>query len=170
MAFQSLGFAALLLLSGASAITPPTVSTYAEPGADLGRYRTYSWADSQPPEGMDPRLYQRIRASIDRRLTDHGINFAPDGGMAVTFTIDTRSKVKITDYGQSSPGWRRALPPESNIKERKVTESTLTIELLDQATKNVLWRGSASQILRHGQMDQTAIDRAVDAILARLPR
>lgn len=173
--FAILGGAALSL---AACATMPRVMTDHDPATDFTRIRTYSWVYSQPPSGMNPLLFERVKASIDRSLAARSFTLASPGDVAVAFTLGARDRVETRDFGTYSsfyPGWGRPMGPwgwtrrYSNTEIRSFTEGTLAIDMFDTATKRPVWHGSAAQRLSRDSVDQQQIDAAVDAVLARFP-
>lgn len=161
---------ALLLLVGCA--TGPTVQVDSDPSADVSRYRTYSWAFSGTPRGMNPLTYQRVKQSIDANLTSRGYSQASPGDFAVGFTLGARDKVEVDDFGPYGAGygrgwgWGRGVG-YSNVEVRNVTEGSLTIDIYDTGTKQPVWHGVASQEVGSSAVTQEQIDVAVNAVLAK---
>ena len=166
-----------LLLFVAGCASNPTIRTDHDPSVNFSKYRSYSWIYSNVPQGMNPLMYQRVRASIDRSLAARGFTQASPGDFAVAFTLGARDRVEVRDfgpYGTFYPGWGARYrygwaPTYRAIDIRNVTDGTLAIDFYDTATKRPIWHGLASQQITSGNVDQAMIDRAVDATLARFP-
>jgi hypothetical protein len=160
-------FAGLLAL-GACASTPK-INYDADPSANFGAYRSYSWTYTAAPQGMNPLLYQRVRASIDATLAAKGMTPAEPGDFAVGFTLGRRDSVEVTDFGSYGPyyrgwgGWGR------NVDVRNITDGSLTIDIYDTATKKPVWHGVATQEVTGSTVDQAMIDKAVQGVLANFP-
>jgi len=159
-------FALLLLVGCASG---PTVNVDSDPSADVSRYRTYSWAFSSTPRGMNPLTYERVKSSIDANLASRGYSQASPGDFAVGFTLGARDKVEVDDFGAYGPyyrGWGWG-PRYGNVDVRNVTEGTLTIDIYDTGTKKPVWHGVATQTIGSTAATQEQIDVAVNAVLAK---
>src|SRR5688572_10586432 len=90
--------AALLL----TACQTAGVRTDFDPAANFTAYRTYHWLPSEPPRGMNPLMFRRVKDSIDRALAARGYAQASSGDFGITCTIDERDQVRADDYGY---GW-----------------------------------------------------------------
>lgn len=164
----------LLLLAGCA--SGPAVKVDADPSANISNYRTYSWAYQDPPRGMNPLAYQRVRESIDASLASRGYTQAQPGDFAIGFTLGARDKVEVTDFGPYAPfypGYGRGFrggwaAPYNNVDVRNVTEGTLAIDIYDAATKKPVWHGVATQNIG-SNVTQQHIDTAVSSVLAKFP-
>ncbi|TCM20860.1 uncharacterized protein DUF4136 [Novosphingobium sp. PhB165] len=163
---------ALAALLTACASTP-TVNFDSDPNANFASFRTYSWAYRKVPNGMNPLLTERIRASIDTELANRGFTQADPGDFAVGFTIGSRDRVEVTDFGSYGPyfrpwggwsGWGG-----SRVDVRNVTDGTLVIDIYDTRTKAPVWHGTATQQVTQSSVTQEKIDTAVRAVLAKFP-
>jgi hypothetical protein len=170
------GLLAAAALAGCE--TGPTVRTDIDPNADLSGFRTFTWIYQAAPRGMNPLLYERVRNSIDRSLTARGFRQADPGDFAVAFTIGSRDRVQVTDFGPYGPGfsrwgygWGRGGWGGSwgrNTEVRTFTEGSLVIDIYDVRTKMPVWHGLATQEIG-SNVSQATIDRGVDAVIARFP-
>lgn len=165
---------ALLLLAGCA--TGPNVVVDSDPNVDVSRYRTYSWAFSSTPRGMNPLTYQRVKTAIDANLSSRGYTQASPGDFAVGFTLGARDKVEVDTFGAYGPyygrgwgygwgGYGYAGGPQTYA--RSYTEGTLTIDIYDTGTKQPVWHGVASQEISASKVTQEVIDEAVAAVLAK---
>ena len=172
---RGLLFASALLLAGCA--TTPNVGTDCDPTVNFAKYRTYSWVYTAPPQGMNPFLYDRVRASIDRVLAARGYTQASPGDFAVAFTLGRRDRVQVNDfgsYGAYYPGWGRGYrygwaPMYRDVEVRNVTDGSLAIDFYDTGTKRPIWHGVGTQEVTPGQVDQATIDKVTSAVIARFP-
>ncbi|HVK40907.1 MAG TPA: DUF4136 domain-containing protein [Phenylobacterium sp.] len=173
---RQLAPATFTLLLLASCASGPAVKVDADPAANLSAYRTYSWAYAEPPRGMNPLSYQRVRQSIDANLASRGYTQASPGDFAVGFTLGARDKVEVTDfgpYGGFYPGYGRGFrggwaAPYNDVDVRNVTEGTLAIDIYDSGTKKPVWHGVATQNIG-SNVTQQQIETAVSSVLAKFP-
>jgi len=156
------------------------------PEADFSRYATWAWAGSAPPatepsSGAPARSARRvddarIRAAIEAELAAHGYQPAPpeSADLLVSYAVGTQEKVTeeqvagrttVITSGYGSRSWDRSPP----VRTRTSTEGTLSIELVDRATKQAVWVGWASKRLTTLDEPDALIRRAVASILAPLP-
>ncbi|WP_395624141.1 DUF4136 domain-containing protein, partial [Sphingomonas daechungensis] len=100
---RALPLAAALLVSACA--NGPTVRTDFDPSANFQTYRTYSWIDSGVPQGMNPLMFARVKASIDQTLAARGYTLADKGDFSVAFTIGERDRTEVYDFGPFYSGW-----------------------------------------------------------------
>jgi len=164
-----------LAMSGCA--TGPKVTTDYDKSADFARYRTYSWVYSSAPRGMNPLLYQRVKAAIDQTLAARGFTPASTADFAIGFTLGARDRVETTDFGPYAPyypaygGFRRAGWgfAYNQTQIQTVTDGTLAIDIYDAGTKKPVWFGQATQEVTQTSVDDKMINDAVQSVLARFP-
>jgi len=168
MAYPRLAIAACLALSACA--DTPRINTDFDPATDFSRYHSYSWVYTAVPQNMDPVLFEKLRASIDRSLHAHGFTLGSPGDFAVAFTVGRRDRVEVSDFGSYGPfygyGWG---PHYHDIDVRQVTSGSLVIDIYDTQTHKPIWHGIATQDVTPGKVDQAKIDSGVDAVLASFP-
>lgn len=171
---QSRTSAVLALLMAfvlASCASSPNIKTDYDTTTDFARYRSYSWVYSGTPQGMNPLLFERVRASIDRSLAARSFTHAERGDFAIAFTLGRRDSVQVTDfgpYGANYRGWGWG-PAYHDIDVRNVTDGTLVIDIYDTGTRKPVWHGVATQEINPDKVDPATIDTAIDSVLARFP-
>jgi len=178
--------AALLLLSACA--YGPTIRTDFDPAANYASYRTYSWIPVDVPRGMNPIMFRRVQASIDRALMARGFTQANPGDFAIAFTVGEQDRTEIHSYGGYGGyggwgwghggcgwggwgfgwgGWGWGGYP--NIDTYEVTERSLVIDIYDAKTKLPVWHGVAQKDAYSENIDYAKVDEAVDLVLARFP-
>ena len=181
---RALPLAAALLL--AACAYGPSVRTDFDPATNFTAYRTYSWIDTEVPQGMNPLMFARIRGSIDRALATRGYTHAPSGDFAIAFTIGERDRIRVYDYGPLYPGWGGwgwggwggwgwggwhgwGYPYHSSIDVDQYTERSVIIDIYDGRSRRPIWHGVAAHREYSDKVDYVKMDRAVDAALAKFP-
>jgi hypothetical protein len=164
------GLALGAALALAACASTPDVKTDFDAAADFSRYHSYSWVYTGTPQGMNPLMFERVRASIDRSL---GARFSQGqpGDFAIAFTLGRRDRVEVTDFGSYGPYYRRWGwgPGYQNVDVRNVTDGKLVIDIYDVATRKPVWHGVATQEINSTKVDPAMIDAAVDSVLAKFP-
>ncbi|WP_380874519.1 hypothetical protein ACFB49_48490 [Sphingomonas sp. DBB INV C78] len=172
MAKRSLILAALVALAACE--STPRINYDSDPAADFSQYRTYTWIFTGVPQGMNPLLFQRVKASIDRSLAARGYTQTAQADFAVAFTVGARDRVEVTDYGSYGAfyprfGYGYGWGGNRDVDVRNVTDGTLVIDIYDTRTRKPVWHGTATKEINRNKPDPTLVDTAVDATLANFP-
>jgi hypothetical protein len=145
--FTSLGIALLF----ATASSAQQVKTDYDRSADFGQYKTYSWEKVQT---QDPLWVDRIKDAVNETLSAKGWTQVESGGqvaiIAMAMTKNQQTLNTFYDGFGGGWGWRRfggggfgdATTTTENYKV-----GTLVVDLFDAKSKNLIWRGSASDTL-----------------------
>lgn len=169
---QSLLF--VIGLCGACACTGPIrISTHPDPAPAMGGYRTYSWMSRTLPTDAQPEvasLDTRIRAAVDANLSLKGYLQRPMNIPDFLVGYRTATQYKTTEsfgdfYKYKQAGGTQA--PQGSFG-RGFEEASLTLELIDAKTRQVLWRASAASVIG----EEAARDRVPEAVrlmLEKLP-
>ncbi|MCL6730590.1 DUF4136 domain-containing protein [Sphingomonas hankyongi] len=181
--------AAALLLSACA--YGPTIRTDFDPAANYASYRTYSWIPVDVPRGMNPLMFRRVQASIDRELNTRGFTQANPGDFAIAFTIGEQDRTEVQSYGGYGgwggwgwgsgwhgwggwgggwgwgPGWGGWGYPY--IDSYQVTERSLVIDIYDAKTRQPVWHGVAQKDSYSDEIDYSKLDATVSAVLAGFP-
>jgi len=163
-AFPSLVVLVLL----ASPARAQTVKVDFEKGTDFSRYKTYDWVPGQTP-AENPVNHIRITRAVERELELKGLKKSmetPD--LRVTYLAKIEKKLKGQGYQTSSP-WQASSDLRTVVDFKKVSEGTLIVELIDNATKLTVWRGVATQPAPPPDEVGPVIDTAVKKVLTAYP-
>jgi len=179
---RALPLVAALLLAGC--VSGPRVRTDFDPAVNYATYRTYSWAEYAVPQGMNPLMFARVRASIDRALQARGYSQVSNGDFAIAFTVGERDRLRVYDYGPSFPYWGRGWgwgwrggwgwgggwgSPYSDIDVDQYTERSVVIDIYDGQSKRPIWHGVGSNREYGDDVNYVKLDQAVVAALAQFP-
>jgi Domain of unknown function (DUF4136) len=114
--------------------------------ANFKAYKTYQWVDTNPIQVGDQLLDKNIKRAVDEQLAGKGLRHVEsDGDLLISYQAAI-SKEKQFDGLPSGPPWW------GNWGNIRVTTSTidvgkLVVGFFDPATKQLVWRGSASKTL-----------------------
>lgn len=175
----------LLMLLTACATQPNTYSN-ADPGADFGQYKTYAFFDSL---STDKAQYESLvsnflKVAVTQEFDKRGLVYdAENPQIRVNFFINTEEKIKSTtvpsmrgyysyrdpfydpwlDYGGYGGGY------ETRIDQ--YTEGTLSIDVVDAATKKLVWEGAIFGRVREKDIRnlEKTVDDAVAAVMKNFP-
>ncbi len=144
-----------------------SVQTDFDRSFDFSKLRTFNFAVQQrtanDPLAQDPLNEGRIRAALESKLVANG--FRHEGKKAdfvVAYYVTTRKALNVQDYGYGPPRWfgRR------DIRVDQYTEGTLTVDLIDATTHQLVWRGRASGTVDLKEMDKR-VNKAVEKLVAK---
>ena len=174
---RTLLVAAGLLLAGA--VTAADVQTTVEPSADLAKYRTFSFLESEPKAKgaiTDKRANERLRYMIAQHLNKSGYKPAPPGkpgDLGVLFSGHVEPKQRVLMTGRPGPysyDWGRTqLGGESVLDYR---EGTLYVDLVDISKSQLVWRTRFTEALTAGYSEENwkKVDKALGEAFKGLPK
>lgn len=134
---------------------------------DFSKYHTYSWGKVQT---TDPFYVARIQQAVNQQLQSKGWQLAPSGGSVTIFATDNLHNQQETQtmynglgggpwgggwgggWGWGGWGWGGGWAGPGGLGEATTTTTTqpvsnLVIDLFESSSKNLLWRGLATQNL-----------------------
>jgi Domain of unknown function (DUF4136) len=168
--FASVGIALLF----ATASFAEQVKTDYDRSADFSQYKTYSWEKVQT---QDPLWVSRIEDAVNAALAAKGWTQVPSGGqvavVAMEMTKNQQTLNTFYDGFGGGWGWRRfggggfgdATTTTENYKV-----GTLVVDLFDANSKNLIWRGSASDTLSDkSEKNIKNLDKGVQKMFAHFP-
>jgi hypothetical protein len=117
--------------------------------ADFSKYHTYSWLGVKAGNSL---WQDRIMESVDGQLASKGWTKSASGGDAAVSAIGrvTEQDTMETFYdGFPGWGWRRWGGGVGTATTEVIPEKVgnLTVDLFDGGTKQLIWRGQASEVL-----------------------
>ena len=141
-----------LVLLGGSAFAQDVQFDY-DRSVNFSNYKTYQWVDYKKVEVGDQLLDRDIKRAVDEQLAGKGLRRVDSGGELLVGHQAGFSQEKAFDSLGSGWGvWPWWGPWGDNWGNTRVTSFTidigkLTIGLFDPATKQLVWRGFASETL-----------------------
>jgi hypothetical protein len=172
--FWLVSLAAGLLAAGCS--TP--IKTSSKTGIDFTKFKTFALMplpDRVPVS--DPDLLQRVatpaRETVKSTLVAKGLREAPaaQADLAVNIRGQSLPQVEVRDYGYNYPAMLYAtVNPMNNPYPTRTTyyDRTLTIEMMDNAAKEVVWVGSMTRQSTE-PVRVADLEKAIQDILAKYP-
>ncbi len=171
----------LLLVAGCA--SRPEIRTQAAPQFAITSYHTYGFMarPSTDTYGYKTITTQAIEKAVNREMQERGyrlVSAAEQPDLLINFSIKTHDKVQ--SYGGPTVGvgygwgWGRygfgALGPYYN-DIRTVTDGSLTLDLVDRASNEAVWSGTAiGRITKSSEENPgKTIDEAVKDIFAHYP-
>jgi Domain of unknown function (DUF4136) len=140
--------------------------------ANFAAYHTYAWitqpanatGNAQAAQERNTLLDKRIRNAVDAQMAAKGFHAeasAPD--LLVVYHTGLADKVSVTDWGYTYAGsyWGWA---GRDIDVSTYTEGTLIVDLVDAASKELVWRGSATGTVDPSASPEKREQRLNDAV------
>ena len=161
------------------------VSTDYDTSRNFSALKTYSWLDPSKKLVVDPLvdndlMNRRVRRSADHELMALGyVKASGDEGadFFVSYHVSAEDKLSITSFHNHFgyyPCWGcygHGFGHDSDISVRQYKQGTFMLDVIDPATKELMWRGVAGRRLNQGSPDErdAYVAEIVAAILARFP-
>ena len=148
------------------------VKTDYDRAANFSNYKTYSWEKVQT---QDPLWVDRIKSAVNSALGAKGWTQVESGGDVSVVAIEiTRNQQTLnTFYDGFGGGWRwRGFGGfgESTTTVDTYKTGTLVIDLFDAKTKNLVWRGSATDTLsNNSDKNIKNLDKSVQKLFEHFP-
>jgi len=177
-------FRGLLALAAALAgCSSVKVNTQYNPGAPFAEYRTYAWNPTPPgpdqyPTARDPAVRSMIQGAIDRELARKGITkVAIDANPSFIVTVLgwADRKIEVSNYGYTygasyvygpyGPGYT----PAPVVEVRDYHVGTLVVDFSDARSKELFWRGTATDSIDDPSQIRGKVDEAIRKILEEYP-
>ena len=157
------------------------VSTDYDPDVDFSALRSYAWLDDRSGiEGdradVTSLLDRRVRSAVDETLPGKGLaQVARDEAEVLVsyhFGIETKLDVNTihSSYGYGRGRYGARGSSQTTVKEYE--EGTLLIDLIDPASKQLVWRGAGQARIRRSttpEQSEERVRQAVAMILAEFP-
>ena len=167
------GLLALVLTTGCSSLR--VTMDYSE-AADFSQFQTFHFENTAGSLArMNPLAHQRIVNAIGRELEGHGFREVDsDPDVFVTYYASSREEVVVNTthmgYHRSSH-WRwGGGMTHSTTTVNTYTRGSLVIDMWDAKTDELVWRGTASDIISaHPERKAQTISRAIATMFLRYP-
>jgi hypothetical protein len=142
--------------------------------ANFSQYKTYSWQEIKPANSL---WDARIKNAVDAQLAAKGWTQVASGGDVAVVAIKTsqtqRSLQTFYDGFGGGWGWRRFGGGgfgEATTTEQDYKEGTLVIDLYDAKTKQLIWRGSAEDMVSNkAEKNEKNLEKGVAKMFKKFP-
>ncbi len=168
--------AAALAAAMLAGCAPMRIDSYLERGADVRRYRTYSWGEADVQATGDPRLdnnrffSERVQRAVEAGLAAKGFEKVTTGSADAVLRYHARVNQRV-QRSDSDRQYGRC--EDADCGPFVYDAGTLLIDVIDPWTQRVVWRGWAETtfdgVIDNQDWMEQRIDEAVRKILARLP-
>ncbi|QDF67836.1 DUF4136 domain-containing protein [Shewanella sp. SNU WT4] len=184
-------FLAVMVLALSACSSVKTSWDY-NPDVNFSQFKTYAWVTSPGDDSqyhLDGLMDERVRTAINNELAAKGLTSTPQANaqLLVNYLTKVDTKVDVdtfTNYYGYNPyysyygpnwGWGNPWGPGTASTQTQVREydvGTLIVDIIDQASGKLIWRGSLSNIIRDKDTPEQRtqfINEAVAQILANFP-
>jgi hypothetical protein len=137
--------------------------------ANFERYHTYYWLKVKT---SNPLWEQRIKDAADKELQAKGWQKVDSGGdVAITAVGSaTEEQEYNTFYDNLGPGWYWGGFGQATTMPVTYKVGTLVIDMYDNQTKHLIWRGVATKSLSNKpEKNEKALEKAVQKMLKDFP-
>src|ERR1700722_7832956 len=155
------------------------VRTDYDHGVNFSQYRTYSWGTVKT---ADPFFAPRVQQAVDKQLQSKGWQLLPSGGAVTVFANDNLHNQKETQtmydgfgggwgggWGWGGWGWGGLGNPggfgDAPTTTTNQPVANLVVDIFDGNSKNLLWRGLATEDLSTNANKNT---KSLDSDIARM--
>lgn len=162
----------LACMLAATASFAVDVKTDYDRAANFSQYKTYSWEKVQTRDGL---LVDRIKSAVNAALAAKGWTQVESGGdiSVVAIEMNRNQQTLNTFYDGFGGGWRwRGFGGigESTTTVDTYKVGTLVVDLFDAKTKNLVWRGSASDtVSNNSDKNIKNLDKGVQKMFQHFP-
>ena len=158
----------LLLLALAGACSSFEAASDYDPDFDFSGLRTYGWLEPAPDARPDDLAAGRITAAVDEALRAAGYEpRAADADFLVEYAVRLRDRVHVTErttfHGRRYGTWGAS---QADVYEYQ--EGTLFLYVVDPTRDQLVWRGSATGVVRDDRTPEERTQKIHDAVRAIL--
>ena len=163
-----------MMLLSAGKLSAQQVKTDFDRGTNFGQYKTYSWEQVKTKDALD---VDRIKTAVNAALAPKGWTQVDSGGdvsiMAVEITRNQQTLNTFYDGFGGGWGWRRFGGGgfgEATTTTETYKVGTVVVDLFDTKTKQLIWRGSASDTLsNNSDKNIKNLDKSVEKMFKNFP-
>ncbi|HXN16847.1 MAG TPA: DUF4136 domain-containing protein [Candidatus Binatus sp.] len=173
--FLRITLALFVLFVVASGAQAQRVAVDYDHHANFSQYKTFMWI--RPPQFHgDPLMSQRIMDDVNAQLTAKGLQLVTENAdLGVSTHVATREQHTLeTFYGGFGGGWGwhywGPVGGEAFTTEHTYEVGTLVADLFDAHTKQLIWRGEATDTLAEKpDKDTKKLNKAVEKLFKDFP-
>lgn len=168
----------LVILTGALSANAQKVTVGVHPAADMTKYKTYSW--SKGLTGANPVVQQIIVNAVDQQMAAKGMKkVQSDPELLLSAFVWTESELYQTNESWAPVFNSLSTGVVSGPQAWPVTKGTLVVEISDAKNNDGLWRGTATDTMKHGptgdkikdaKTAEKPIKKAVEKMFKKYPR
>ena len=163
-----------MALLWAGALSAQQVKTDYDRNANFGQYKTYSWEQVKTKDALD---VDRIKNAVNAALAAKGLTQVNSNGdvsiVAVEITQNQQTLNTFYNGFGGGWGWRRFGGGgfgEATTTTETYKVGTVVVDLFDTKTKQLIWRGAASDTLsNNSDKNIKHLDKGVEKMFKNFP-
>lgn len=155
-----------------------------DPGVNFTQYKTYAWVVKKTDDAgyhLDGLMDQRVRDAVNTQLSQKGFTKADAASADVLINYLTKVDKKInvdtfnTNFGYNpyyGPGWGWGGNMQTQTTVREYEVGTLIIDMVDNKTGKLVWRGSVADTIRDKNTPEervAIINEAITNVMTNYP-
>jgi Domain of unknown function (DUF4136) len=163
----------LLVLTFAPAVAAQDVQTDYDKSKNFAEYHTYYWAKI---ESANPLMNQRVQAAIDAELSNKGWSKQQAGGDVAIVALGMTDTKKDLHTFYTGSGWGyggfygAGGMGSSTTTVSEYKQGTLVVDLYDSNSRQLLWRGTATDTLSDKpEKNEKKVNKAVAKMFKKFP-
>src|SRR5262249_34068876 len=165
--------ATVLLMGLPLALTAQDVQTDWDKSKNFGEYHTYYWAKIDSP---NPLMNQRLQDAVDAQLEKKGWSKQQAGGQVALVALGMSKTKHDLNTFYSGSGWGYGGwyggggmgTSTTSVQEYK--EGTLVLDMYDSNSRQLLWRGTATDTLSDKpEKNEKKLNKAVAKMFDKFP-
>lgn len=158
----------LLAVLLCATVASANISTDYDHNIDFGHYKTYSWAAVKTADSL---WDQRVKDAVNSELAARGWTLVPSGGeVSVTARDAIHNEQTLNTFYDGLGGRRFGGLGMSTTTVDNYKVGTLIVEMFDGGSKNMIWRGVASDTLSNSaDKNVKNLDKNVQKMFGHFP-
>jgi len=141
---------------------------------DFSQFHTFDWMPEQPVTIPDPRREQAVRDDFVAALEARGFEkVTRDADFRLIMYAGAEGNIQVSafgyGYGPRGSFWG---PTAGFIETYAYRDGTLVLDVVDAATNELAWRGTAQGVLdasMNPQQRRELVNKAIDKMLKNFP-
>jgi len=166
-----MGMTLATVLMACIVVAGQDVRTNYMPGTNFAKYKTYKWVEIEGGRHPNQIVDAQIKQSVDSQLAAKGLTKAESdtADLYVGYQIAVDQEKQWNAYGMGGGirwgGMATATSTTINV-------GTLVLDIYDPATKQLVWRGTATKTIdpsKDQEKNQKNLDKATQKLLKNYP-
>jgi hypothetical protein len=164
----------------AACASRPEIRTQSAPELNIQKYQSFGFVERPDTDkaGYTTLTTRYLKDAVTRELLSRGYTQSQQPDLLVNFSVGSKDKVEGNSWPDVGVGWGRWSRgwgwggTLGGRDIRTVTEGSLTIDVVDQQHKELIWSGTAKgRVTSKAENNpQPAINEAVAAIFTKFPK